>query len=41
VIRAGWRDRNGIYYSEDIGKEFSSINIIKRGTTDRKNVIKL
>jgi len=41
VIRGGWRDRNGILYSEDLGKEFSSINIIKRGTTDRKNIVRL
>lgn len=41
VIRGGWRDRNGIFYSEGTDKEFSSINIIKRGVTDRKNVIRL
>lgn len=41
VIRGGWRDRNGVFYSEGIDKEFSSINIIKRGTTDKKNVIRL
>jgi len=41
IIRGGWRDRNNIFYNEEPGKEFSSINVVKKGTTDRKSVIKI
>lgn len=41
VIRGGWRDRNDIYYNEEPGKEFSSINVVKKGTTDKKTIIKM
>ncbi|CAG7580667.1 MAG: gp17 [uncultured marine phage] len=41
MIRGGWRDRNGIFYNEEAGKDFSSINIVKKGTTDRKNVVNI
>lgn len=40
IIRGGWKDRNGVYYSANPGENvgFSSLNIIKKGTTPRKNV---
>lgn len=35
IIRGGWYDRNGIYYSDDFeSKGLKSINIIKKGTID-------
>lgn len=38
IIRGGWYDRNGIYYSDDIdGSGLKSVNIIKKGTVDSKN----
>lgn len=38
VIRGGWYDRNGIYYSDDINdKGLKSVNIIKKGTIDSTN----
>jgi hypothetical protein len=38
IIRGGWFDRNGIYYSDDIdGSGLKSVNIIKKGTVDSKN----
>jgi len=38
IIRGGWFDRNGIYYSDDIdGNGLKSVNIIKKGTVDSKN----
>jgi hypothetical protein len=38
IIRGGWFDRNGIYYSDDIdGNGLKSVNIIKKGTIDSKN----
>lgn len=38
IIRGGWTDRNGVYYSDDMtGTGLKSINIIKRGTVDSKN----
>lgn len=37
IIRGGWRNRNNIYFSKDTSKEFSSLNIIERGRTDRNN----
>ena len=37
VIRGGWRDRNGIFYSKNNSDSVSSINIIKIGKTDRRN----
>jgi hypothetical protein len=40
VIRGGWYDRNGIYYSSDIdGNQMKSVNIIKKGTIDPKNKV--
>jgi hypothetical protein len=40
IIRGGWYDRNGIYYSDDIdGSGLKSVNIIKKGTVDSKNKI--
>ena len=38
VIRGGWTDRNGIFYSETPLDGFSSINISVKGFTERKNV---
>ncbi len=40
IIRGGWKDRNGIFYASTPGENvgFSSLNIIKKGTTPRKNV---
>lgn len=38
IIRGGWFDRNGTYYSDDIdGNGLKSVNIIKKGTVDSKN----
>jgi hypothetical protein len=38
VIRGGWFDRNGVYYSDSIdGTSLRSVNIIKKGTVDSKN----
>jgi hypothetical protein len=38
IIRGGWFDRNGIYYSDDIdGNGLKSVNIIKKGSVDAKN----
>jgi hypothetical protein len=38
VIRAGFSDRNGIFFADSIdGSGLGSVNIIKNGTTDRKN----
>ena len=40
IIRGGWYDRNGIYYSDDIDVSgLKSVNIIKKGTIDSKNKI--
>jgi len=40
IIRGGWYDRNGIYYSDDIDVSgLKSVNIIKKGTVDSKNKI--
>ena len=38
IIRGGWYDRNGSYYSDDItGGGLKSVNIIKKGVVDSKN----
>lgn len=38
VIRGGWYDRNGAYYSDSIdGTGMKSVNIIKKGIIDSKN----
>jgi hypothetical protein len=38
IIRGGWFDRNGLYYSDDIdGNGLKSVNIIKKGSVDGKN----
>ena len=38
IIRGGWYDRNGLYYSDDVdGNGLKSVNIIKKGTVDGKN----
>ena len=38
VIRGGWYDRKGVYYSDSIdGTGLRSVNIIKKGTVDSKN----
>ena len=38
IIRGGWYDKNGVYYSDDItGNSLKSVNIIKKGTIDSKN----
>lgn len=38
IIRGGWYDRNGVYYSDDIeDKGLKSINIIKKETIDSNN----
>jgi hypothetical protein len=43
IIRGGWYDRNGIYFSDDLnGPGLKSINIIRKGVVDsrlRNNVI--
>jgi hypothetical protein len=42
VIRGGWRDRNGVYYSDDSpssgeGTSLKSVNVITKGVIDVKN----
>jgi hypothetical protein len=38
VIRGGWYDRNGNYYSDGVDSTgLKSVNIIKKGTVDSKN----
>ena len=38
IIRGGWYDRNGVYYSDDIESSgLKSVNIILIGTEDVKN----
>jgi len=42
IIRGGWSDRNSIYYSDNLNTNgFSSVNIIKKGVTERKNIISI
>jgi len=37
IIRGGWYDRNGIFYSDSVsGNQFKSVNIIKKGVIDSK-----
>jgi hypothetical protein len=37
IIRGGWKDRMGVFYEQGATpKTFSSVNIFKKGTTDRK-----
>lgn len=38
IIRGGWYDRNGVYYSDDINSNgLKSVNVVKKGTVDSKN----
>jgi hypothetical protein len=38
IIRGGWKNRDGTYYSSDIENNgLKSVNIIKKGTIDPKN----
>lgn len=38
IIRGGWVDRNGVYFSDNISESgLKSVNIIKKGTVDVKN----
>lgn len=40
IIRGGWKDRNGVYYDvdpSDSDSSLTSLNIIKKGQTSRKN----
>lgn len=38
IIRGGWYDRNGLYYSDNIdGNGLKSVNIILKGRVDSKN----
>lgn len=38
IIRGGWYDRSGTYYSDNIDdRTLKSVNIIKKGTVDAKN----
>jgi len=38
IIRGGWYDRNGIYYTDSVdGIGMKSVNIIKKGVVDSKN----
>lgn len=42
IIRGGWKDRYGVYYNEspsDSNMGLTSLNIIKKGTSNRKNDI--
>jgi len=37
IVRGGWQDRNGMYYSDEIdGNQMKSVNIIKKGVIDSK-----
>lgn len=37
IVRGGWSDRNGIYYSSEIdGNQMKSVNIIKKGVIDSR-----
>jgi len=37
IVRGGWYDRNGIYFSDEMGSSgLKSINIIKKGVVDSK-----
>ena len=37
IIRGGWYDRNGLYYSDDVSSnQLKSVNIIKKGVVDSK-----
>jgi hypothetical protein len=37
VIRGGWKDRNGIQYSDEMdGNQMKSVNIVKQGVIDSK-----
>lgn len=39
IIRGGWKDRYGVFYeASSTTKSFSSVNIFKKGTTDRKTI---
>ena len=39
IVRGGWFDRNNVFYSDDIdGNGLKSVNIIKKGTVDSKNI---
>lgn len=38
IIRGGWRNRDGAFYSDDIESNgLKSVNIVKKGTIDAKN----
>lgn len=38
IIRGGWSDRNGNFYSSDIdGNQMKTVNIIRKGKVDSKN----
>lgn len=38
IIRGGWSDRNGVYYSDGIDSTgLKTVNFIKKGTVDSKN----
>lgn len=38
IIRGGWRNRDGAFYSDDIDSNgLKSVNIVKKGTIDAKN----
>jgi hypothetical protein len=38
IIRGGWTDRNGVYYSDGIDSTgLKTVNFIKKGTVDSKN----
>ena len=38
IIRGGWYDRNGVYFSTSMNDmSLKSINIIKKGVVDSKN----
>jgi len=38
IIRGGWYDRNGVYFSNSLNDmSLKSINIIKKGVVDAKN----
>jgi hypothetical protein len=38
LIRGGWYDRNGVYFSDGVdGNGLKSVNIISKGKIDTKN----
>src|SRR5690606_14118700 len=40
ILRAGWYDRNGVFYNDGVGLPgANTVNVYKQGTTQRKTII--